>query len=65
MYRIKSVKENKYLNLVTDDQKDGIALRVDDKGPAKSQLWMVLPTSDAKYAGKGAYHLRTIFGKSI
>ena len=65
MYRIKNVKENKYLNLVTDDQKDGIALRVDDKGPAKSQLWMILPTSDAKYAGKGAYHLRTIFGKSI
>ena len=65
MYRIKSVKENKYLNLVTDDQKDGIALRVDDKGPAKSQLWMVLPASDAKYAGKGAYNLRTIFGKSV
>ena len=24
MYRIKSIKENKYLNLVTDNQKDGV-----------------------------------------
>ena len=65
MYRIKNMKENKYLNLVNDDQKDGIAVKCEDKGTAKSQYWAVLPTSDAKYAGKGAYHIRTIFGKTL
>ena len=65
MYRIKNVKENKYLNLATDDQKDGILVKCDEKGTAKSQFWAVLPTSDAKYAGKGAFHIRTIFGKTL
>ena len=65
MYRIKNVKENKYLNLVTDDQKDGVLVKCDEKGLAKSQFWAILPTSDPKYAGKGAFHLRTIFGKAL
>ena len=65
MYRIKSAKENKYLNLVPDDQKDGALVKCDEKGLAKSQFWAILPTNDAKYAGKGAYHVRTIFGKAL
>ena len=65
MYRIKNVKENKYLNLVNDDHKDGIGIKVDEKGVAKSQFWAVIPSSDKQHAGKGAYHVRTVFGKSL
>jgi len=65
MYRIKSVKENKYLNVTNDGVHDGIWIRCDEKGMNQSQLWTIVPAIDGPHAGKGAVHIRSIFGKVL
>lgn len=64
LYRIKSVKENKYIGVVNDSPNDGAAIKCEDKGH-QSQLWMIIPATEAKYNGKGAFHLRSIYGKAL
>lgn len=65
MYRIKNVKEGKYLNVANDDPHDGMLVRCDEKGKFASQLWTIIPANDPKFAGKNAFHLRSIYGKAL
>lgn len=65
MVRIKSVKENKYLNVTNDVPNEGMWIRCDPKGTCQSELWTIVPATDPKYAGKGAYHIRSIFGYAL
>jgi hypothetical protein len=65
MYRIRNVKENKYLNVTNDGPNEGMWVRVDEKGKHKSQLWSVVPATEQVYTGKQAYHIQSIFGKTL
>ena len=65
MHRIKNVQTGQYLMVVNDNPNNGVFLHCGDKGCAQSQLWTIVPATDPKYAGKNAYHLRSIFGKAL
>ena len=65
MYRIKNVKENKYINVTNDGPHDGIWIRCDEKGLNQSQLWTIVPATEPQYAGKNAVHIRSVFGKAL
>ncbi len=65
MYRIKSVSENKYINVTRDSDADNMWLRVDDLAGKKSELWSVEPANEPKYGGKKAYRIRSAFSKYL
>lgn len=64
-YRIKSVASGKYVRVTNEDQHDGVWIRTDDKGNNKSELWTVVPATAPQYAGKKAYHIKSIFNKAL
>lgn len=39
-------------------------IRTDDLG-SKSELWSIEAALNPKYAGKGAYHIKSVFGKAL
>jgi hypothetical protein len=63
-YRIKSVASGKYVRVTNDDQHDNMWIRTDDKGN-KSELWTIVAATSPQYAGKKAYHIKSIFGKAL
>ncbi|MCB0369159.1 MAG: hypothetical protein KDD45_06805 [Bdellovibrionales bacterium] len=48
-----------------DNPSDMTWIHCDHKGVAESELWAVIPATEAKYANKNAFHLRSIFGKAL
>ena len=64
LYRIKSISNGKYVRVTNDDEHDGMWIRTDEKG-SKSELWSITPSNDAQYAGKKAYHIRSVLGKAL
>lgn len=64
LYRIKSLSNGKYVRVTNDDEHDGMWIRTDEKG-SKSELWSITPSNEAQYAGKNAYHIRSVFGKAL
>ena len=63
-YRIKSVASGKYVRVTNDDQHDNVWIRTDDKG-SKSELWTIVPATSPQYAGKKAYHIKSVFNKAL
>lgn len=66
MVRIRNVKDGTCLNVTHDVPNDNMWLRCDEKGNGgQSELWTIVPATDAKYTGKNAFHIRSIFGKAL
>lgn len=65
MVRIRNVQEKNYLNVTNDIPNEGMWIRCDPKGTSQSELWTIVPATDPKYAGKGAFHIRSIFGYAL
>jgi hypothetical protein len=58
------VANGKYVRVGNDDPNDNAKIRTDDKGSA-SELWSIIAATEGQYVGKGAYHIRSSFGKAL
>jgi len=63
-YRIKSVANGKYVRLSNDSNQNNVPIKTDDKG-SKVELWAIEHANEQKYSGKGAYHIKSVYGKAL